>query len=61
MIIKALFNMYKKVPKSTVSYIVIAASFILTAFLDIPVLAVIIGCAVFGLVSSLYIERRANK
>lgn len=61
MIIKALFNMYKKVPKGAVSYIVILASFILTAFLDIPVLAVIIGCAVFGLLSSLYIERRANK
>ncbi len=61
MIIKALFNMYKKVPKGAVSYIVIAASFILTAFLDIPVLAVIIGCAVFGLLSSLYIEKGVKK
>lgn len=61
MIIKALFNMYKKVPKGTVSYIVIAASFILTAFLDVPVLAVIIGCAAFGLVTSLYAQRRAGK
>ena len=61
MILKALWNMYKKVPKGAVSYIVIAASFILTAFLDVPVLAVIIGCAVFGLLTSFYIKRRAEK
>lgn len=61
MIIKALWNMYKKVPKGAVSYVVIAASFALTAFLDVPVLAVIIGCAVFGLLTSFYAKRRAEK
>ena len=61
MILKALWNMYKKVPKGTISYIVIAASFVLTAFLNVPVLTVIIGCAAFGLISSLYIRRRTEK
>ncbi len=61
LIIKALWTMYKKCPKNLCSYIVIAAAFILTAFLDVPILAVIIGCAVFGLVSSLLISRRAEK
>ena len=61
LLIKALVGMYKKAPKSIVSYIVIAASFIITAFFDINVLFVIIGCAVFGLVTSVIIERRSKK
>jgi len=61
LLIKALWTMYKKCPKGVVSYIVIGGSFILTAFLDVQVLFVIIGCAVFGLVSSLFIARRADK
>ena len=60
LLIKALWTMYKKCPKNIVSYIVMAGSFILTAVLDLPVLAVIIGCAVFGLISSLIISRRAK-
>ncbi|MEE0946194.1 MAG: chromate transporter [Acutalibacteraceae bacterium] len=58
LLFKALYTMYKKCPKGAVSYIVMAFSFLLTAFLDIPVLYVLIGCAVFGLVSSVIIERR---
>ena len=34
------------------------AAFLLTAFLDVPVLAVIFGCAVFGLITSVIAERR---
>ncbi len=52
LLIKALYTMYKKCPKSAVSYIIMAGAFIATAILDAPVLAVIIGCAVLGLVSS---------
>lgn len=58
LLIKALVSMYKKAPKGLVGYIVMAASFIITAFFDINVLFVIIGCAVFGLVTSLIAKRR---
>lgn len=61
LLIKALVAMYKKAPKNIVSYIVMGASFIITAFFDINVLFVIIGCAVFGLVASLIAERRSKK
>ena len=61
LLIKSLWTMYKKSPKGWPSYVVMAASFVLTAFLDINVLLVIIGCAVFGLVTSLMLERRAEK
>ncbi len=58
LLLKALWTMYKKSPKSATAYIVMGAAFVLTTFLNIPVLAVIIGCAVFGLVTSLIVERR---
>ena len=61
LLIKALVGMYKKSPKNLVSYIVIVASFLVSAFVDISVLWVIIGCAVFGLVTSMYANRRAKK
>ena len=61
LLIKALVGMYKKSPKNLVSYIVIAASFLVAAFVDISVLWVIIGCALFGLITSIYADRRANK
>lgn len=60
LIIKALWTMYKKCPKRAVSYIVMAGAFILTAFLDIPVLLVIIGCALFGIITS-FVAKRRNK
>ena len=60
LLLKAIVTMYKKCPKNLVSYIVMAASFILTALLDLPVLAVLIGCAVFGLITALMAERRAK-
>lgn len=60
LLIKALVSMYKKAPKGLISYIVMGASFIITAFFDINVLFVIIGCAVFGLVTSLIVERRSK-
>ncbi len=58
LLFKALWTMYKKCTKGLVSYILMASAFAATAFLDVPVLAVIIGCAVIGLVSSLVAERR---
>ena len=60
LLVKALWTMYQKSPKGWAGYVVIGASFILTAIFDINVIFVIIGCAVFGLVTSLYLERRAK-
>ena len=61
LLVKALWTMYQKSPKGWVSYVVMAGSFLLTAVFDFNVIFVIIGCAVFGLVTSLYLERRAGK
>ncbi len=61
LIVKALWTMYKKCPKSLVSYIVMAMSFVLAAVLKIDILIVIICCAVFGLISSLIAGRRMGK
>ncbi len=61
LLIKALWTMYKKSPKGWPAYVVMAGSFILTAIFDINVIFVIIGCAVFGLVTSMMLERRAQK
>ena len=63
---KALWTMYKKSPKGWAGYVVMGAAFVLTAInkfgiFKINMIFVIIGCAVFGLVSSLLMERRAAK
>ena len=61
LLVKALWTMYRKSPKGWVSYVVMAASFVLTAVFDLNVIFVIIGCAVFGVVTSFYLERRGGK
>ena len=52
LIVKAVWSMYKQCPKNACAYAVMLAAFMLTAFFDVDVLAVIIGCALFGLASS---------
>ncbi len=61
LILKALWTMYKKSPKGIISYIVMAGALICTAFFDLPILFVLLGCAAFGLISSIIIERRSKK
>ncbi len=61
LLLKAILTMNKKCKKDLVSYIVIIAAFVLTVFFNVPVLAVIIGCAVFGFVSSVVIARRGKQ
>ena len=61
LLFKALWGMYQKSPKGWVSYVVMGGAFLLTAILKVNVLVVIIGCAVFGLVTALMAERRATK
>lgn len=51
LLLKAILTMYKKCKKDLISYIIITLSFVLTVFLNVPVLAVIVGCALLGLVS----------
>lgn len=60
LLVKALWTMYKKSPKGWAAYVVMGASFILTAIFEFNVIFVIIGCAVFGLATSLWMERRAK-
>ena len=60
LLVKALWTMYKKSPKGWPAYVVMAGAFVLTAIFDVNVIFVIIGCAVFGLVTSLLMERRAK-
>lgn len=57
---KALWGMYKKSPKGWIGYVVMGASFVLTAVLDIPVLLVLVGCALFGLITATMASRRAK-
>ncbi len=61
LLFKSLWSMYQKSPKGWVSYVVVAGAFVLTAFFSVNVLFVIIGCAVFGLVTSLMLDRRIKK
>ena len=61
LLFKALWTMYKKSPKGWSGYVVMAGAFAATAFLNINVLYVIIGCAVFGIVTSLLAKKEAEK
>ena len=61
LLFKALWNMYKKSPKGWASYVVMGASFLLTAILKVNLFIVIIGCAIFGLVTATIAERRLKK
>lgn len=61
LLFKALWNMYKKSPKSWAAYVVMGASFLLTAILKVNLFIVIVGCAVFGLITATIAERRLKK
>ena len=61
LVFKALFGMYKKCPKSVISYIIMAVALLLVAFLNVDSIIVIICCAIVGLISSIIISRRAKK
>ena len=61
LLFKALWTMYKKSPKGWVSYVVMGGAFLFTAFLKVGIFYVIIGCAVFGLITALLAERSGKK
>lgn len=58
LIIKTLWSMLKKCPKNAFSYIISACVFLVTAFFNINVLAVLVICAILGLVYSALQTRR---
>ena len=60
LIIRALWLMYKNVEKCAVSYIVMAAAFILSAFTSVNVIVVIAGCALFGLITAYINTKKRN-
>ena len=58
LLLKALWTMFKKAEKHKLAYIVMALAFLLTAFLNVNVLFVIIGCALLGLIAALIARRK---
>ena len=58
LVFKALYTMYKKSKKNLLAYIIMASAFAVTAFFGVNVLLVVISCAIFGIVSSLIIDRK---
>ena len=60
LLVKALWSMYKKSPKGWAAYVVMGLSFLVTAVFSVNVIFVIIGCAVFGIVTSRIMERRSQ-
>lgn len=61
LLFKALWSMYQKSPKGWMSYIVMAGAFVLTAVCQANVLIVVLACAVFGLVTTAVMQRRAQR
>ena len=61
LLIKSLWTMYKKSPKGWAAYVVMAGAFILTAFVNVSAIFVIIGCAVFGLVTSMLMKKKEGE
>ena len=57
LLLKSLSKMYKQSPKGTAAYIVMALSFVFTAILNVEVIFVIIGCALFGLATFMLAKR----
>ena len=57
----SLWTMYKKSSKGWPAYIAMAAAFILTSFVGVNILLVIAGCGIFGILTSLAMERRMQK
>ena len=52
LIVKALWSMYRQCPKNLWAYIIMLTAFVLVAVFNVNVLWVLIGCALFGLVTS---------
>ena len=60
LILQALFSISRQTKLDILSWIIMGAAFILVAFLGVDTLIVILGCALFGVISSA-IRMRRNK
>ena len=60
LIVRALWMMFKQCPKDLLSCVLMGAAWLAAAFLRVPVLAVILGCALIGLISSFLMKRRVK-
>ena len=60
LIVKALWNMYRKCRKSTLFYILCAVSFVLVAVINWSVFPVLIGCALWGIAAMVLMKRRGS-
>ena len=58
LILKALWNMYRKCPKYPMAYVIFGVAFVLVALMKVNVILVLLLCAVLGLVSSRLAEGR---
>ncbi len=58
LIIKAFVSMYKQCPKGAVSYIIIAAAFLVAMLTDISVLIIIASAAAIGLITFLLLDKK---
>ena len=61
LLIKSLWTMYKKSPKGWAAYVVMAGAFIMTAIFHVSAIFVIIGCAVFGLITSKLMKKKEEE
>ena len=60
LILKAMWGMYKKCKKNIPAYIVMAAAFVMVAFFKGKVILVIIGRAVFGIITYFAMEKEGK-
>ncbi len=61
LIVKALWSMYKKCPKSPVAYIIMALSFVVAAFTGVNVIFIILAAAIIGVITSRVMAGRVTK
>lgn len=60
LIINAFISMYKKSPKGAVSWTIMALSFAGVVLFDLPVIWVLIACAVIGLITSYAVKKEVE-
>ena len=61
LLVKAVWTMYKKNKKSAMGYVIMVAAFIATAIFNVPVILVVIGCALTGLIFSLIVKKKEDQ
>ena len=61
LMVKALVNMAKKCRRHLVSYAIVLLAFVAVAFLSLPVILVLVACALVGLLEATLEKRRSEK